>query len=221
MRTGGWERPVPDLAVGLGFDVHAFAPGRALWLGGLCSRARGLVGHSDGDVVCHAIADALLGAVALGDVGEHFPDTDPENAGLAGAELLGRALRLLADRGRAPVSMDVTVVCERPSIAPRRLEMRDRLARSPVSRSIECRSRPPVRRDSASPGRASAVWRWRWSDERGARDRAPRRRRGDPSRAGARGAGRRRRARHARTPRGPRSGPRGEGARPRDGTAGA
>lgn len=128
MRTGGWGRPVSDLAVGLGFDVHGFAPGRALWLGGLVFEGEGLIGHSDGDVVCHAIADALLGAVALGDVGEHFPDTDPENAGLAGAELLGRALRLLADRGRAPVSMDVTVVCERPPIAPRRLEMRDRLA---------------------------------------------------------------------------------------------
>ena len=129
MQTGGWEHVVSDPAVGLGFDVHAFAPGRALWLGGLLfDDQEGLGGHSDGDVVCHAIADALLGAVALGDVGEHFPDTDPETIGLAGDELLGRTLRLLADRGRAPVSMDVTVVCERPPIAPRRLEMRDRLA---------------------------------------------------------------------------------------------
>jgi 2-C-methyl-D-erythritol 2,4-cyclodiphosphate synthase len=120
---------VSDPFVGLGFDVHASAPGRALWLGGLPFEGEeGLGGHSDGDVVCHAIADALLGAVALGDVGEHFPDTDPETAGLAGGELLSRTLRLLADRGRVPVSIDVTVVCERPSIAPRRLEMRERLA---------------------------------------------------------------------------------------------
>jgi 2-C-methyl-D-erythritol 4-phosphate cytidylyltransferase/2-C-methyl-D-erythritol 2,4-cyclodiphosphate synthase len=129
MRTGGWGHTVSDPAVGLGFDVHAFAPGRALWLGGLLFEDEvGLGGHSDGDVVCHAIADALLGAVALGDVGEHFPDTDPEIVGLAGGELLGRTLRLLADRDRAPVFLDVTVVCERPPIAPRRLEMRDRLA---------------------------------------------------------------------------------------------
>jgi 2-C-methyl-D-erythritol 2,4-cyclodiphosphate synthase len=115
--------------VGLGFDVHAFAAGRELRLGGvLFEGERGLLGHSDGDVVCHAIADALLGAVSLGDVGEHFPDTDPGGAGMAGEELLGRTVRLLADRGRAPVSMDVTVVCERPAIAPRRREMRDRLS---------------------------------------------------------------------------------------------
>ena len=129
MRIVGWEPVMSDPAIGLGFDVHAFVPGRALWLGGLLfEEEEGLGGHSDGDVVCHAIADALLGAVALGDVGEHFPDTDAETVGLAGGELLVRALRLLADRGRAPVSMDVTVVCERPPIAPRRLEMRDRLA---------------------------------------------------------------------------------------------
>jgi 2-C-methyl-D-erythritol 2,4-cyclodiphosphate synthase len=120
---------VPDAAIGLGFDVHPFADGGELWLGGLLFEGeRGLVGHSDGDVVCHAIADAWLGAVAMGDLGEHFPDTDPATAGLAGDELLGRTLRLLADRSRIPVSMDVTVVCERPPIAPRRLEMRERLA---------------------------------------------------------------------------------------------
>jgi 2-C-methyl-D-erythritol 2,4-cyclodiphosphate synthase len=120
---------VSDPSIGLGFDVHAFVPGRSLWLGGLLFEdEEGLAGHSDGDVVCHAVADALLGAVALGDVGEHFPDTDPETVGLAGGELLGRTLRLLADRGRAPASMDVTVVCDRPPISPRRLEMRDRLA---------------------------------------------------------------------------------------------
>jgi 2-C-methyl-D-erythritol 4-phosphate cytidylyltransferase/2-C-methyl-D-erythritol 2,4-cyclodiphosphate synthase len=120
---------VADPAVGLGFDVHTFAADRELRLGGvLFEGEHGLAGHSDGDVVCHAIADALLGAVALGDIGELLPDTDPEVAGMAGEELLGRTLRLLADRGRTPVSIDVTVVCERPSIAPRRLEMRDRLA---------------------------------------------------------------------------------------------
>ena len=135
-----------DQAVGLGFDVHAFAPGRPLWLGGLRFEGQpGLVGHSDGDVVCHAIADALLGAVALGDVGAHFPDTDPATAGISGAELLGRTLGLLAEGGRSPVSIDVTIVCDRPSIATRRLEMRECLARIaglPVERVSVKATRP-------------------------------------------------------------------------------
>jgi len=118
-----------DAAVGLGFDVHAFGSGRELWLGGLLFEGEdGLSGHSDGDVVCHAVADALLGATAMGDVGEHFPETAPETAGIAGSDLLGRTVRILSDAGRALVSMDVTVVCDRPRIAPRRSEMRERLA---------------------------------------------------------------------------------------------
>jgi 2-C-methyl-D-erythritol 4-phosphate cytidylyltransferase/2-C-methyl-D-erythritol 2,4-cyclodiphosphate synthase len=120
---------VSDTAVGLGFDVHPFATEGELWLGGLCFEGEAaLSGHSDGDVVCHAVADALLGAVALGDVGEHFPETAAETAGIAGDELLARTLRILSDVGRTPVSMDVTVVCDRPLIGPRRQEMRDRLA---------------------------------------------------------------------------------------------
>jgi 2-C-methyl-D-erythritol 2,4-cyclodiphosphate synthase len=118
-----------DAAVGLGLDVHPFTTGGELWLGGLLFPGEdALAGHSDGDVVCHAVADALLGAVAMGDVGEHFPDTAPETAGIAGDELLSRTVRILSDLGREPVSMDVTVVCDRPQIAPRRGEMRDRLA---------------------------------------------------------------------------------------------
>jgi 2-C-methyl-D-erythritol 2,4-cyclodiphosphate synthase len=129
MPTAGWGRAVAEPAVGLGFDVHRFDEGRPLWLGGLRFDGEpGLAGHSDGDVVCHAIADALLGAVALGDVGEHFPDTDPETEGMTGADLLGRTVGLLAAGGRTPVSVDVTIVGERPAIAPRRLELRERLA---------------------------------------------------------------------------------------------
>jgi 2-C-methyl-D-erythritol 2,4-cyclodiphosphate synthase len=135
-----------DPAVGLGFDVHAFDAGRPLRLGGLAFDGEpGLAGHSDGDVVCHAIADALLGAVALGDVGEHFPDTDPATEGMTGADLLGRTLRILAEHGRAVVSVDITVVCERPAIAPRRLEIREELARIaavPVERVSVKATRP-------------------------------------------------------------------------------
>jgi 2-C-methyl-D-erythritol 2,4-cyclodiphosphate synthase len=120
---------VSDAAVGLGFDVHPFATEGELRLGGLRFEGEAaLSGHSDGDVVCHAVADAMLGAVALGDVGEHFPDTAPETAGIAGDELLARTIHILSDAGRAPVSIDVTVVCDRPLISPRRQEMRERLA---------------------------------------------------------------------------------------------
>ena len=118
-----------ESAVGLGFDVHPFAEDGELWLGGLLFEGEdGLLGHSDGDVVCHAVADALLGAVASGDIGEHFPEADPGTAGISGEELLARTLRILSEMGHVPVSMDVTVVCERPQIAPRRNEMRERLA---------------------------------------------------------------------------------------------
>ena len=120
---------MPESAVGLGFDVHPFSTDGELWLGGLLFEGDvGLSGHSDGDVVCHAVADALLGAVALGDIGEHFPETAPDTAGITGDELLTRTLRLLSDVGRAPVSVDITVLCDHPQIAPRRGEMRERLA---------------------------------------------------------------------------------------------
>jgi 2-C-methyl-D-erythritol 2,4-cyclodiphosphate synthase len=121
---------VSDVRAGLGFDVHPRDTSRALWLGGvLFDDEAGLAGHSDGDAVCHAVADALLGAAALGDVGEHFPDTDPAFEGIGGLELLGRVVALVADAGHAPGSCDVTVLCERPAIAPRRAEIRAALAR--------------------------------------------------------------------------------------------
>jgi 2-C-methyl-D-erythritol 2,4-cyclodiphosphate synthase len=90
----------------------------------------GLAGHSDGDVVCHALADALLGAAALGDVGEHFPDTDPNVEGIGGPDLLARTVAVVADAGARPWSCDVTVICETPAIAPARQAMREALARA-------------------------------------------------------------------------------------------
>jgi 2-C-methyl-D-erythritol 2,4-cyclodiphosphate synthase len=88
----------------------------------------GLAGHSDGDAVCHAMADAMLGAAALGDVGEHFPESDPAIAGIAGIELLQRTVELVRAVGLLPDAADITVIAERPSIASRRAEMRTRLA---------------------------------------------------------------------------------------------
>jgi 2-C-methyl-D-erythritol 2,4-cyclodiphosphate synthase len=132
--------------VGLGFDVHRFEPGRELWLGGiLFDAADGLAGHSDGDVVCHALADAMLGAAALGDVGAHFPDTDAAFASVGGGEILTRTLALLGGAGRAVSSCDLTVICERPAIGPRRDEMRARLGASvglPVERISVKATRP-------------------------------------------------------------------------------
>jgi len=88
----------------------------------------GLAGHSDGDVVCHALADALLGAGGLGDLGEHFPDTDPAYEGIAGLDLLARVVALLAERGLAPQTCDLTLLAERPHIAAHREEIRRNLA---------------------------------------------------------------------------------------------
>jgi 2-C-methyl-D-erythritol 2,4-cyclodiphosphate synthase len=118
-----------DPRSGLGFDVHRFSEHRPLWLGGVPFEGEdGLVGHSDGDVVCHAVADALLGAAALGDLGEHFPDTDPDIEGIDGRALLERVVALVAAAGFATSSIDATVICDRPAIAPRREDMRQALA---------------------------------------------------------------------------------------------
>ena len=111
--------------VGLGFDVHAFAPGRALLLGGVRFDLReGLAGHSDGDVVCHALGDAMLGAAGLGDIGDHFPDTDPAFEGIGGLDLLGRVVGMVHAAGYRPASADLTLVAERPAISPAKDTMR-------------------------------------------------------------------------------------------------
>ena len=118
-----------ELRTGLGFDVHPWAAGRPLMLGGVRFDGEdGLAGHSDGDAVCHALADAMLGAAALGDVGEHFPDTDPATAGVAGLDLLTRTVEAVRAAGFEPDAADVTVMAERPAIAPARQQMRERLA---------------------------------------------------------------------------------------------
>jgi 2-C-methyl-D-erythritol 2,4-cyclodiphosphate synthase len=115
--------------VGLGFDVHPTDPGRPLRLGGVVFEdASGLAGHSDADVVCHAVADALLGAAALGDLGQHFPDTDPNVAGIEGLDLLGRVVGKVREAGMAPSSCDLTVIADGPPVAPHRDEIRDNLA---------------------------------------------------------------------------------------------
>lgn len=118
-----------DARVGLGFDSHPRDESRALRLGGVEFEGEpGLAGHSDGDVVCHALADALLGAGALGDLGQHFPEDDPSTEDMPGPELLGRAVELLRDSGLVPATCDLVVIAERPHLAERRDEMRRSLA---------------------------------------------------------------------------------------------
>lgn len=114
--------------VGLGFDIHPFSddPARRLVLGGITLEGRGLAGHSDADVVSHAVADALLGAAGLGDIGEHFPDTDPTYAGVDSLELLARVVLSVSERFEIG-NVDVTVVLEAPKLAPHRAAMQQRL----------------------------------------------------------------------------------------------
>ena len=120
-----------DQRVGLGFDVHGRAEGRPLMLAGVrFDGESGLAGHSDADVVCHALAEAMLGAAALGDLGTHLPDDDPATEGIAGLELLARIGSVVAGAGFRLESCDLTVIAERPAIAPRREEMRTNLART-------------------------------------------------------------------------------------------
>ena len=117
------------MRVGIGYDIHAFDPTRVLVLGGVkIEGAWGLKGHSDADVLLHAVGDALLGAAALGDLGEHFPDSDPQWKDVPSAVLLAEILVKVQARGFAPVNVDVNVIAERPRIAPHKEAIRTRLA---------------------------------------------------------------------------------------------
>lgn len=115
--------------VGLGFDLHPLVAGRPLVLGGVTvASERGLGGHSDADVLSHAVAEALLGALALGDLGRHFPDTDPRYRGISSLALLRHVLELVTARGGALVNVDATVLAQAPRLAPHLPEMAKRLA---------------------------------------------------------------------------------------------
>jgi 2-C-methyl-D-erythritol 2,4-cyclodiphosphate synthase len=120
---------VGQIATGIGYDCHQFAEGRPLILGGVeVPFERGLDGHSDADVLTHAVIDALLGAAALGDIGQHFPDTDERYRGADSIELLRAAAGMLDEHGITLLHVDATVVIERPAVAPHRDEIRGRLA---------------------------------------------------------------------------------------------
>jgi 2-C-methyl-D-erythritol 2,4-cyclodiphosphate synthase len=117
------------IRIGIGFDSHRLVEGRMLILGGeIIPYSAGLKGHSDGDALCHAITDAILGAAALGDIGRHFPDTDPQYRGTNSLALLSRAVGIVREAGYAIENIDAVVIAERPKLAPHVDRIRARLA---------------------------------------------------------------------------------------------
>jgi 2-C-methyl-D-erythritol 2,4-cyclodiphosphate synthase len=116
---------------GIGYDVHRLAEDRQLILGGVeIPHSRGLEGHSDGDVLSHAIADALLGAIGAGDIGQHFPNTDESIRGISSVKILQRVSELLAEKKARAVNVDATVIAEAPTIAPHIRTMRKKIAQA-------------------------------------------------------------------------------------------
>ncbi len=128
---------------GIGYDVHALEPDIPLWLGGVrVEFEAGLAGHSDGDALVHALVDALLGAAGLGDIGAHFPSSDPRYRGASSLRFLREVAELLGRQGWQPVNLDATIVAERPRLAPYVQNMRDTIAAtlglSPAQVNIKC-----------------------------------------------------------------------------------
>lgn len=116
---------------GIGYDIHRLVEGRKLVLGGVeIAHTRGLDGHSDADVLSHAIADALLGAIAAGDIGQHFPNTDESIRGMSSIEILKTVAALLGERNARALNIDATVIAEAPKIAPHASKMRGQVAKA-------------------------------------------------------------------------------------------
>lgn len=126
------------MRVGMGYDVHRLTEERKLILGGVeIPWEKGLLGHSDADVLVHAVMDALLGAAALGDIGKHFPDTDPAYKGISSILLLRHVTELLKKNGYAIGNVDATIIAQKPKIAPHILKMRENMAEA-MGISIDC-----------------------------------------------------------------------------------
>ena len=126
------------MRVGMGYDVHRLTEGRKLILGGVeIPWEKGLLGHSDADVLVHAVMDALLGAAALGDIGKHFPDTDPAYKGISSILLLRHVAELLKKNGYAIGNVDATIIAQKPKMAPHILKMRENMAEA-MGISVDC-----------------------------------------------------------------------------------
>lgn len=127
--TEDFVTDIPAIRTGMGYDVHRLADGEELWLGGIkIDHDRGLAGHSDADVALHAIVDALLGAIGDGDIGTHFPPSDPRWKGASSDRFLSHAVTLVGEAGYSVANVDLTIVCEAPKIGPHRPAMRERIA---------------------------------------------------------------------------------------------
>lgn len=148
------------MRVGLGFDVHPYSddPARPLVLGGVAFEGeRGLAGHSDADVIAHAVADALLGAAALGDIGAHFSDTDPQWAGADSLELLAAVATIVRGAGFEPGNVDCSVVLDAPKLAPHRDAMQQRLSAA-VDADVTVKAKRSEGVGTFGRGEAVACW---------------------------------------------------------------
>jgi 2-C-methyl-D-erythritol 4-phosphate cytidylyltransferase/2-C-methyl-D-erythritol 2,4-cyclodiphosphate synthase len=127
--AGDFAAAMPPVRMGTGYDVHRLEAGEELWLCGVrLDHSHGLAGHSDADVGIHALVDALLGAIAAGDIGQHFPPSDPQWKGASSDRFLAHACGLVAAAGYGVANVDVTLICEAPKIGPHRQAMREALA---------------------------------------------------------------------------------------------
>ena len=149
------------MRVGSGYDIHPLVPGRPLILGGVAvPHGRGLGGHSDADVLCHAVMDALLGAAALGDIGEHFPDTDPAYRDASSIQLLRETAGRVRRAGYAVANIDATLVLESPKLAPFKKIMANNLAEAVglPPEAVSVKAKTNERFDSAGRGDAAVAY---------------------------------------------------------------
>jgi 2-C-methyl-D-erythritol 2,4-cyclodiphosphate synthase len=149
------------LRVGIGYDIHRVKEGRPLVLGGVkFDSVWGLEGHSDADVLCHAIGDAILGAMALGDLGTHFPPGDPKWKDVSSLDLLDRIRAMLYERTASVVNVDATLVAEEPRLAPARERMRARIAQSlrVATGQVSLKATTNERLDDVGSGHGIAAW---------------------------------------------------------------
>jgi 2-C-methyl-D-erythritol 2,4-cyclodiphosphate synthase len=146
---------------GIGYDIHRLVKGRRLFLGGIqIPYAKGLLGHSDADVLLHAICDALLGGAGLADIGEHFPDTDARYKGIRSTELLNRVFRLIKARGFKVVNLDATLIAQAPRISSRRLEIEKNIAKMLQLKleSVSLKATTPEGLGDIGKNKAIAAW---------------------------------------------------------------
>ena len=149
---------LPAIRVGQGVDLHPLVPGRPLWLAGVqVPSDRGLAGHSDGDVLAHAVCDALLGAAGLDDLGRHFPASDQRWAGVPGMVLCKEVARMVQQAGWAVVNVDATVLCQEPRLAPHLPRMRARLAQALAVTEAQIRLAPKSPEGLGFPGRGDGI----------------------------------------------------------------